>query len=251
MNDSSNAEDLGFRSIQRMPAAAGEVINRIKSMILEGRLLPFQKLPSEKDLADALGVSRPTVREAVRGLMTLNIVESRHGDGTYVTSLEPGLLTGPIDFLLRIDERGLAALMDARLVLESGVAELAASRATAADVDRIARLTTEYEARIDDVQQCIELDLAFHQALAAAANSPILTSLVSTMAALGLQSRTRTAHSPRMRATAHGDYVDITQALTAHDPVRARTAMVHHLIHVQDSAVPSQADEQPAEVAQP
>jgi DNA-binding FadR family transcriptional regulator len=54
-----------------------------------------------------------------------------------------------------------------------------------------------------------------------------------------------------MRANAHADYVDITQALTAHDPVRARIAMVHHLIHVQDSAVPSRVDEQPAEAAQP
>lgn len=246
MNDSANKEDLGFRSIQRMPAAAGEVINRIKTMILEGRLLPFQKLPSEKDLAEALGVSRPTVREAVRGLMTLNIVESRHGDGTYVTSLKPGLLAAPIDFLLRIDERGLAALTDARLVLESGVAELAASRATAEDVDRIAALTAKYGECIDDVQQCIELDLAFHQVLAAAADSPILTSLVSTMAALGLQSRTRTAHSPRMRITAHDDYVAITKALATHDPVSARAAMVRHLLHVQDSATPARTDEQPA-----
>jgi DNA-binding FadR family transcriptional regulator len=230
-----NRDDLGFRSIQRMPAAAGEVINRIKSMILEGQLEPFQKLPSEKDLAEALGVSRPTVREAVRGLMTLNIVESRHGDGTYVTSLEPGLLAAPIDFLLKVDERGLTAVTDARLVLESGVAELAASRATAEQVEELEKLAAQYEQCIDDVQHCIELDIAFHQRLTAGADSPILSSLVATMTALGLQSRTRTAQSLRMRMAAHSDYVAITRALVRRDAAAARAAMARHLTHVQDS----------------
>ena len=76
--------------------------------------------------------------------MTLNIVESRHGDGTYVTSLDPMLLAAPIDFLLRVDEGGLAALTDARMVLESSIAELAASRATPEDVSRLESLIAEY-----------------------------------------------------------------------------------------------------------
>jgi len=225
----------GFRSIQRMPAAAGEVINTIKEMILEGKLAPFQRLPSEKDLAEALGVSRPTVREAVRGLMTLNIVESRHGDGTYVTSLEPAMLAAPIDFLLRVDEGGLAALTDARIALESGIAELAAARATSDGVDGLQKLAEAYAASMNDVDRCIELDLAFHRELAVAAQSPILASLVVTMAALGLQSRLHTAQSGRMRAAAHEDYVAISDAVAAHDPTAARTAMVRHLVHVQES----------------
>jgi GntR family transcriptional regulator, transcriptional repressor for pyruvate dehydrogenase complex len=235
----------GFRSIQRMPAAAGEVINTIKEMILEGKLVPFQRLPSEKDLAEALGVSRPTVREAVRGLMTLNIVESRHGDGTYVTSLEPALLAAPIDFLLRVDEGGLAALTDARRALESGIAELAAARATSDGIGKLQELTEAYAASLTDIDRCIELDLAFHRELAAAAQSPILASLVVTMAALGIQSRAHTAQSGRMRAAAHDDYVAISDAVAAHDPAAARAAMVSHLSHVQESV----ADEMSREPA--
>lgn len=225
----------GFRSIRRMPAAAGEVINTIKGMILEGKLAPFQRLPSEKDLAEALGVSRPTIREAVRGLMTLNIVESRHGDGTYVTSLEPSLLAAPIDFLLRVDDGGLAALTDARIVLESGIAELAAARASADGIGRLRELAGAYATSLTDIGRCIELDLAFHQELAAAAQSPILASLVVTMAALGLQSRTHTAQDGRMRTAAHDDYVAISEAVAAGDAVAARAAMVSHLVHVQES----------------
>jgi GntR family transcriptional repressor for pyruvate dehydrogenase complex len=225
----------GFRSIQRMPAAAGEVINNIKQMILDGDLAPLQRLPSEKDLGEALGVSRPTVREAVRGLMTLNIVESRHGDGTYVTSLDPMLLAAPIDFLLRVDEGGLAALTDARMVLESSIAELAASRATPEGVGKLEALISDYANCIDDIPRCIELDLAFHQELAIVADSPILSSLVATLAALGLLSRTQTAHNARIRAAAHAEHAAITKAVATGDAAAARAAMVSHLSHVQES----------------
>jgi DNA-binding FadR family transcriptional regulator len=145
------------------------------------------------------------------------------------------LLAAPIDFLLRVDERGLTAVTDARLVLESGVAELAALRATPETIEKLQALAAQYEECIDDVQHCIELDVAFHQELAAGADSPILSSLVATMAALGLQSRTRTAQSLSMRTSSHSDYVAITQAMAARDAAAARGAMVRHLTHVQDS----------------
>lgn len=225
----------GFRSIQRMPAAAGEVINNIKQMLLDGELAPLQRLPSENDLAEALGVG-PTVREAVRGLMTLNIVESRHGDGTYVTSLDPMLLAAPIDFLLRVDEGGLAALTDARMVLESSIAELAASRATPEGVSKLEALIADYADCIDDIPRCIELDLAFHQELAVAANSPILSSLVATLAALGRRSRAQTAHNAKIRAAAYSEHAAITKAVATGDAAAARAAMVSHLSHVKESA---------------
>lgn len=226
----------GFRSIQRMPAAAGEVINNIKQMLLDGELAPLQRLPSENDLAEALGVSLLMVREAVRGLMTLNIVESRHGDGTYVTSLDPMLLAAPIDFLLRVDEGGLAALTDARMVLESSIAELAASRATPEGVSKLEALIADYADCIDDIPRCIELDLAFHQELAVAANSPILSSLVATLAALGRRSRAQTAHNAKIRAAAYSEHAAITKAVATGDAAAARAAMVSHLSHVKESA---------------
>lgn len=223
-----------FRSIRRVPAAADEVINTIKAMILKGELAPFQRLPSEKELAEALGVSRPTVREAIRGLMALNIIESRHGDGTYVTSLQPQLLAAPIDFLLRVDEEGFAALTEIRLVLESGVAEFAARKATPEQIERLDAVNSEYADSVDNVERCIELDLAFHDELANAASSPILASMLSTVAALALHSRQRTAHDPKKRLSANEDHRAIARAVAAHDPGAARAAMQAHLNHLQD-----------------
>jgi GntR family transcriptional repressor for pyruvate dehydrogenase complex len=224
-----------FRSIRRVPAAAGEVISTIKSMILDGQLSPYQRLPSEKELAEALGVSRPTVREAVRGLMTLNIIESRHGDGTYVTSLDPGLLAAPIDFLLRVDAQGFQALTEVRIVLECGAAEFAATKVSQAGIGAMNDLVAQYEKSIDDVNRCIELDLAFHQEL----------SLLSTVTALGLQSRTRTAKSRAMRLVAHSDHLAIAEAVASREPASARAAMLKHLVHVKESG-PSSAREKKA-----
>jgi GntR family transcriptional repressor for pyruvate dehydrogenase complex len=228
--------DLRFSSIRRAPAAAGEVIATIKGMILDGQLGPHQRLPSEKDLAERLGVSRPTIREAVRGLMSLNIVESRHGDGTYVTSLEPSLLAAPIDFLLRVDDQGLQALTEVRSVLESGAAEMAATKATAANIARFRELVEEYGASIGDVETCIRLDIAFHEEVARAADSPLLMSLLATVTALGRRSRERTAQSRQMRYFAHQDHEAIAAAIAAHDPEAARAAMHGHLTHVQKSS---------------
>ncbi|MEN3540428.1 GntR family transcriptional regulator, partial [Microbispora sp. ZYX-F-249] len=66
-------------------------IDTVKQMIIDGKLRPGQKLPAEKDLADQLGVARNTLREAVRALIAMRVLQTRQGDGTYVTSLSPGL----------------------------------------------------------------------------------------------------------------------------------------------------------------
>src|SRR5438067_5760864 len=102
----------------------------VKGMILRGELQAGQKLPPERELAAQLGVSRSSLREAIRALIALNILESRHGNGTFVTSLDPELLAEPIDFVLKVNESALDALFEARKVVEAGVAALAAERAT-------------------------------------------------------------------------------------------------------------------------
>ena len=118
-----------FETIRRN-AVAHEAITTIKGMIVRGDLRAGQRLPAERELAAQLGVSRPSLREAIRALIALNILESRHGEGTFVSSLDPELLAEPIDFVLQVDDGGIAALFEARHVLEAGIAALAAERAS-------------------------------------------------------------------------------------------------------------------------
>jgi GntR family transcriptional regulator, transcriptional repressor for pyruvate dehydrogenase complex len=201
-------------------------------MIVEGRLQPHQRLPSEKDLAAALGVSRPTLREAVRGLMALRIVEARHGDGTYITSLAPELLAEPIDFLLRLDKDNLAILGETREVLESNIAQLAAARAKAEDIQALERTVAQYAQAIDDIDRCIELDQAFHAQVARAARSPILASLISTVSMLARKSRQSTARSETIRRQSDVDHRRILEAIQQGDGEAAAQAMRSHLHNV-------------------
>src|SRR4051794_29466492 len=99
-------------------------------MIVRGDLGAGQRLPAERDLAAQLGVSRPSLREAIRALIALNILESRHGEGTFVSSLDPELLSEPIDFVLQVNDDALLSLFEARRVLEAGGGAPAAGRAT-------------------------------------------------------------------------------------------------------------------------
>lgn len=212
--------------------AADDAIATIKAMIIEGKLQPHQRMPSEQQLATGLGVSRPTLREATRALIALNILEARHGDGTYVTSLAPELLAEPIDFLLHVEKKNLGTLVETREVLEAGVAALAAVRATEDDINYMKATVEEYGRSLSSAARCIELDQRFHGELASAARSPILASMISTVSMLAATSRKTTARDAAIRKQSDSDHRAILAAVIARDPERARKEMVAHLHHV-------------------
>jgi DNA-binding FadR family transcriptional regulator len=115
----------------------------IKALIVAGELTSGDALPPERDLAVTLGISRPSVREAIRALTAMNVVEPRHGGGTYVTSLEPRLLARPINFLLQVEPKTFLHLFEVRQVLEVGAARLAAPRMTDELVGELENLVEE------------------------------------------------------------------------------------------------------------
>jgi GntR family transcriptional repressor for pyruvate dehydrogenase complex len=222
-----------FAVLPRGSAAPHGVIEMIKEFIIEGRLRASQQLPSEKSLAATLGVSRPTLREAIRGLMALNIVESRHGSGTYITTLDPFLLAAPLDFLLRLDNQGaLASLQDARFVLETGIAGLAAAHMSGTQLDELSTIVSEYDVAIDDVDRCIDLDQQFHEVIAEGCGNEILRTMLSTVAALTRESRRMTAQERAVRVRSGRDHRAITLAIRARSVARAREAMGRHIEHV-------------------
>ena len=201
-------------------------------MILDGELKPFDRLPGEKDLAAALGVSRPTAREAVQALVALNILDVRHGDGTYVTSLEPRLLAAPMDFLLSLDHGSQLVLTESRRVLESGIAGLAAQRATRSDVSALREIAENYMASVGDVDACIALDQRFHDEVARIAANPILGSMLSTLAMLTQRSRQHTARSLAVRKRSGIDHSEVVEAIASRDSAGAAAAMAAHVSHV-------------------
>src|SRR5690606_41971721 len=112
-------------------AIAEEIIARLLGLIRDRQLQPGDKLPPERELAAMLGVSRPSLREALRALSVMNVLELRQGDGTYVSSLEPDLLVEHLGLVLSIDDSTFLPLLDTRNIVAVGIVALAAERSPA------------------------------------------------------------------------------------------------------------------------
>jgi GntR family transcriptional regulator, transcriptional repressor for pyruvate dehydrogenase complex len=209
-------------------------VQAIQSLIIDGQLKPGDALPAERDLAASLGISRPSLREAIRALNTMNLLETRHGGGTFVTSLDPQLLVQPINFLLRVDRASLSHLFDVRIVLEVGAARLAAPRITDMDVAHLEGLAAAADSALNDPSRYIDLDFQIHTAIVEATGNPIYLSLYRSIADLSIESRKRTARRGATRRRAHEDHLAIVAALRQRDPDAAASAMHDHLSGIRD-----------------
>jgi GntR family transcriptional regulator, transcriptional repressor for pyruvate dehydrogenase complex len=201
----------------------------IKALIVAGDLQPGDALPSERELAAMLGISRPSLREAIRVLSAMNVVEPRHGGGTYVTSLDPRLLAQPVSFLLQVDPTAFRHLHEVRQVLEVGAARLAAPRISADVLAHLGELADAATQALPDPARYLELDYQIHTAIIEATGNPIYISLYESIADLSLESRKQTAQNPAVRQRAHEDHLAIIAALREHDPAAAGQAMSSHL----------------------
>jgi GntR family transcriptional repressor for pyruvate dehydrogenase complex len=206
-----------------------QAVDAIKSLIVSGQLSAGDALPPERDLAAMLGISRPSVREAIRVLAAMNVVQPRHGGGTFVTSLEPRLLVSPINFLLQIDSSAFLHLFEVRRVLEVGAARIAAPKMIDDAIADLEELADKATAALQRPAQYSELDFKLHTRIVEATGNPIYLSLYASIADLLRESRRRTVQIPAARRRAHTDHLAIVAALRARDADGAALAMHHHL----------------------
>ncbi len=208
-----------------------QVADSIREQIQRGAMPPGSRLPSEKVLAQQLGVSRPTVREAMIALEITGLVEIRTGSGSYVRSrpsgLPPSVDTGP----------GPIELLQARILIEGEIAAEAAQRATAADLESIAGTLHEMESMIARGEHSRAADQSFHVHIARASGNDVLASIVGELWA-GMFSPMFHTFSERTRLVSRQDaalseHRAIYSALRTHDALAARSAMRQHLMQVQ------------------
>ncbi len=143
-------------------AVPQQIVSRLLDLIQQRHLGPGDRLPAERELAATMGVSRSSLREALRALTVLGVTEMRHGTGTYVSSLEPDLLVRPLSFVLSLSDGGFDQLFEARKVVEPAIAALAAARVDDATVDRLDALVTRAEAVIENSEAFMVTDVELH-----------------------------------------------------------------------------------------
>jgi GntR family transcriptional regulator, transcriptional repressor for pyruvate dehydrogenase complex len=214
-----------------------DAIRTIKDMILDGRLAPGQRLPSERALSEALGISRPTVREAIRSLQAMHILESRHGAGTFVASLSVEELLAPLQFVLSLADSGLEHLFEVRLMLEPGAAALAAERASSEEVDGLRDCAARAEHAVDDPDAMLRLDTELHERIVRAAANPLLEHLLAATAALGAESRAYTARLPGVLDETAAEHSAIVESIATGDADAARAGMAAHIHRIRNAAL--------------
>jgi DNA-binding FadR family transcriptional regulator len=164
-------------------AVTDEAIEKIKAMIVSGTLRAGDRLPKEADLAAELGLSRSSLREAVRALSLMNILDVRQGDGTYVTSLEPTLLLEALSFIVDFHrDATVLELLAVRRILEPAATAMAAERATDADLEELGKLLDSL-GESPSADELVANDLEFHRRIVACSGNSVLSSLVETMSA--------------------------------------------------------------------
>ena len=206
-----------------------DIATQILQLMGDGRLTAGSRLPSERELAVRLGVSRPSVREALRQLQLMGVIESRQGAGAFVKELGDEDLVQPLALLLRGRKHLLADILETRRLIEPHLAWLAAQKASAADVAELSELIARQRARTHAGQLAIEEDGAFHHALARASGNRVLLLLVESCMDLLLESRKRNLQSrERARRSLQG-HADVLAAIKARDAEAAESAMRRHI----------------------
>lgn len=213
-------------------AGVGRVIAYIKQAMLAGRLRPGDRLLPERDLALSLGVSRPVLREALRGLAQLGLVETRQGSGSVIRRPSPAMLRDVFTFTLAADAGAVEDVMQARIAIECQAIRLACARAGAAELAAVRAALEGILATLDDAEAGGRADAAFHAALVSASASPTLIAMHDTLAELLLAShvarRRETMGTKRIRDSLASAHRAVFSALAARDPDRADATLRNH-----------------------
>jgi GntR family transcriptional regulator, transcriptional repressor for pyruvate dehydrogenase complex len=209
---------------------ADQAILKIKGMIMAGQLRPGDRLPPEPELAAQIGVSRSSLREAVRALALIQVLEVRRGDGTYVTSLEPAMLMESTGFIVELLAGGRELdFYQLRRILEPAAAALAVARIDAATLDELQFQLLRMEAATT-VPEVAEADVAFHRTITAAAGNDLLTSLLDNLSSETI--RVRIWHLITGTDVAEVTKVEhrfIYDAIRARDPELVHASVAMHI----------------------
>ena len=219
-----------FESIRRDKVYEG-VAKQIERLILK-KLQPGDKLPSERELVETLGVSRSSIRDAIRSLELMGMVEPRQGAGTIVREMSSESLAHPLSNALRRKEELIGELLDFRKMLEPQLAARAATQASPGQISEMEQILKRQEAKLRAGETPVVEDSEFHYAIALAAGNSVVLKVLDTLMDLLRDSRQRSLQvegRPQKSLAAHRR---ILAAIKRRDAKGAESAMWQHIENV-------------------
>jgi len=244
------AGEIPVYKVVRTSRLYEQIVQQIEESVLNGSLKPGDQLPAERELAQRLGVSRTAVREAVKALREKGLVEAYSGRGTFITDGTTHAARQSFDLMVKIGQQeGSSHLAELRLILEPGIAAMAAIRIEEEHLVAMREAVAVMERSQKDPEAYIEADLDFHLALAEAAANPLILSLIDSIVALLREQRLKifNVEGGPQRGQVH--HKRILEAMERRDPEIARAAMAAHLEQVRDDSQVSSGSEAPGKHA--
>ena len=237
----ARAGDAPVYKVVRTSRLYEQIVQQIEASVLDGTLKPGDQLPAERELAQRLGVSRTAVREAVKALREKGLVEAYSGRGTFITDGTSHAARQSFDLMVKIGQQeGSPHLAELRLILEPGIAALAAARIEEEHLSAMREAVAVMDRSQKDPQAYIEADLDFHLALAEAAGNPLILSLIDSIVGLLREQRLKIFNVEGGPQRGQFHHKRILEAMERGDAETARSAMRAHLEQVrQDSRITS------------
>jgi len=211
-----------------------EITRRLQKMVSEGNLKPGDRLPPERQLATMFGVSRNSVREAIKSLEKQGMLNSRPGAGTFIAEDSQAIIAHALEEIFAQERHRLEDIFELRLLLEPQIAHLAAGRIGDPDIEELGRITQAYAQALQEGHAVFDIDQKFHDAIAAATGNNALLLLMEHMQELMRESRDEALQSPQRNREALVAHRRILEALARRDPDAARSAMKDHLEHTRN-----------------
>jgi GntR family transcriptional repressor for pyruvate dehydrogenase complex len=208
---------------------AMQVVNHIRLMIERGELQPGDKIPPEREFARHLKISRASLRTGIGYLAAMGVMKVRHGVGTFVADGPPQLGQSSLGLMSALHGFQTWQMFEARLLLESSIAALAAERRKAEHLTILAEELTEMYATIEAPSEYLLHDVRFHRTVAEAAGNPILAALMETITTSLYEKRRKTVDRSRDLKESAEMHHEIYRAIRAKDAAAARKVMERHL----------------------
>lgn len=215
-----------------------QAYEQIRDLIFRGQLKPGDQIMPERELAQALGVSRPTVREAIKKLVTMGLLEHRQGQGTFVRSTDSQREHNPLAAVIEGHDASLEELLEVRMGLEGQSVLLAAQRATTEDIQVLQRALEAMLAENAAGRLGIEEDVSFHMAITFATKNPVQVYIMKNFYDLlhfGIRENLQALwEEPSSLPIIRRQHRGIFDAIKNHDPEAAYQAMKEHITFVLD-----------------
>jgi GntR family transcriptional repressor for pyruvate dehydrogenase complex len=225
-------EQYTFSNVKRI-STVERIVENLINLVKTRRLQVGDKFPSERQLCEMIGVSRPILREALKALQVMNIIDIRQGAGAYVKSLEPEDVVEHLDIVFHLDSSLYRDLYEARRVLEAAIAGMAAKNISGEEIRAIEENIRQAAACIDDEQFFLEQDLELHEMIMKAAGNRVIPIFMQSINKLSLLIRKQSNAQQPIRQNTIYDHEIIFNALKSRNPEEAARAMEQHIANVE------------------